>query len=143
MAKPIIDRFLKAFDAKCAEDSLTAKQLTQKLPFSEAFISFLRSGRTKSIRADYVQRFCAVTGTSILWVITGAGDMKDSNEQRSRDEEIRAIKKDIAEIKKHTARLADIQGDIIEKMLDEILKPSMKPTSAIKELAMKGSKKSS
>jgi hypothetical protein len=110
MAKPlreqIATRFLKVIDDILG--TITAKELCQKISFSEGTLSEMRAGKIVSIKAEYIVEVCLKYQYSVLWVMTGKGDMKADNQTRSIQEEISHIKQ--------------ILGDIITPLLNEILK---------------------
>jgi transcriptional regulator with XRE-family HTH domain len=116
----IIDRFLQAISLCMAENNLNQEQVCKQLGISPANISNLKKRELSSIRADYVRDFCVIFEYSIIWIMTGRGDPKDSNDAKSLKEDIIQIKKDIAKIK-------EIQGDMIETLLNQLLQPTIKP----------------
>lgn len=131
----ITGRFLKVIDQICTQ--MTAKDLCRGLSFSEPTLSSIKTGNIKSVKPEYIIEVCLKHHYSILWVMTGKGDMKADEATRNLQEEIKHIK--------------EILGDIIVPLLNEVLtlkityKPDKKnplSSDAIKDLLKDVRKKS-
>jgi transcriptional regulator with XRE-family HTH domain len=108
-----ITRFLQVFDDIMSQKSMTQKEVCATLGFSSPLISQLRNGKTKTLRVEDVKEIAIRYNYSILWIVTGQGDMRASNDEKT-------IKQDIKDIK-------EVLGNVVEKLLDQILQPSIKP----------------
>jgi DNA-binding Xre family transcriptional regulator len=122
----ITERFLAAIDDCLANITLNQNQLSESLNFSNAYISLLRGGQTRTVKAQDIKIFCDKYEYSILWVMTGKGEMRDSNEAKN-------ILELIKEIKKGQDKMLDIQGNMLETLLNQLLQPTIKP-DPVKEL---------
>ena len=106
LRQQIAKRFLIVIDDILG--TITAKELCKKIAISEGTLSAMRSSSIVSIKAEYITDVCLKYHYSVLWVMTGKGDMKADEKTRSLQEEISHIK--------------EILGDIITPLLNEILK---------------------
>ena len=82
----------------CADKQITDKEFAESIDISPASLSQLRSGQNKSIKADWVRTVCEKYKYSILWVITGKGEMRNDNKARTTDERLTSIEE---EMKRH------------------------------------------
>lgn len=103
---PITARFLKI--VADITRTMTAEEMCEKLSFSASLVSRMKRGSVTTVKPEYIVEVCHKYKYSVLWVMTGRGEMKADESTRSIQEEIKHIK--------------EILGDIIVALLNEIIK---------------------